>query len=274
MKSFINETIASLKDKTYGRVIITKTIKECFIHWLKIALVFSAFYLAMAIVTAVYEIPQLPKIAKSNFPNGEILLQDGHLSSTLEQKTLLQTSDFTVTVDPSAKITDPDSIPFGVLITSDKLYAKAPDEPVKTIELSKLPNLTLSKDSLAKYFSENQLKILGIALAAILIIGLIATIIYILTQAIGMVVWASVFFVVAKILRKPIEYRDMVKLVIYASVPWLLVANVVNITPNPIFYWLNLAMFTFFVFSWLTNLQSSQITKMPLKSEPKKLKLK
>lgn len=254
MLATFKETLTSIQDKTYGRVIITKPVKQVIWYWLKYVLIFSLIPAILLIGLITYFIPQLPRLVRDNIAPGEIRLLAGKFSTTYPQPISLGSPDFALVVNTHGSAADLDNYAAGVLLLSDKIIIKAPDRQISSQSLSDIKNFSLSQTQLLNWLSLHQFLLLFGAFSAVLVLTLLSGLFYVGYKLFNFLVWSAIFLLIGLALKRRHRYTDIFKITVYAATPSLIISALLFLFPNSLLSLLNFGLFIFFALSWLVNL--------------------
>lgn len=258
MIATFKETVKSVTDLSYGKVIVGRSLKSAFWYWYKYVLLFAAIIFFVVLAGTVYFTPQLSKIAEDRLPVFDLTVKDGVASTHLKQPQMYTDSNMAVILNLAGKPTDLDNYPNGALVLADKILVKTTDNNVvKTQEMkwSDMGNFSVTKDTIVTWLTTNKAKILGVLLGGTLLLGLIILGFYTLGQMIGVVIWSLLFLIVAKIMKKKVEFTQVMNLVLYVSVIPLLIGVLHLFWASQILSVISLGLFIFYPCAWIYKLK-------------------
>jgi hypothetical protein len=269
MLSTFKETLASIQDKTYGRVIITKSFKSVLWYWTKYVLIFTSLPLILFIAAVTYLVPQLSRVLDDHLPAFDIRITSGKFQSSLTEPFVIGNQNFTFIIDSTGSSNRLNSAFSGLMVLEDRLVFKDGSDQKDIFLFSDLDDFYLSKTELVTWISSHQQLLWFVAVAGILVAGILAFCFYWTSNLSSFFLWATLFWVVLKPFKKNLAYLLILRLTIYAAVPSLLLSLILLLAPNDYLSYLNLGVFVFFVFSWIWNLTPTLPT--PLLPNPSPL---
>ncbi len=259
MIATFRETARSVSDLNYGAKIVERSVKEVFWYWYKYVLLFAAIMLFLALGGVSYFTPQLPKIVESKLSQFDLTVKGGKASTHIPQPQIYTDSDLAIILNLAGKPADLDNYKSGALILVDRIIFKNTDSNkivnTKELKWSDLGDFAITKDTLVSWLMTNKLRILTILLSAVIVLALVFLGLYTLWQIISMAIWAVLFLLVAKILKKKLAYAQVVRLVFYASVISLLIGTLNLVLPSQLLATLSLGAFVFYVCAWIYRLK-------------------
>jgi hypothetical protein len=266
MVNIFRETYTSLQDNNYGQVIIQKSLRQVIWYWTKYLLILMGIIVLIVIFLLTNKLPQLPKFIDSNLPDAEFRLQDGVFSTTLSQPQITGDSDYSFILDSAATSSALDTYKSGILITSTDLIVKSEDGTFTTQSFKNIPSFATSKLQIKSFVETHLTQIWFGVLAAILIISLFVTALVWTQRFTSMLIWSAIFlFLVKFFIKRSMNFADVLKIVIYASVLPLLFSFILSVSPNPLLDIFNLGLMAYFAFNWIWHLPS--ITQQPIEPE-------
>lgn len=254
MISTFKETLISIRNKDYGRVIIHKSFKQVIGYWLKYVLIFSVVPVIIIIAVMTYFIPQLPRLIKDNIAPGEVRVEKGKFSSTYHQPLNINSSNFSLILDSHGSPSDLDKVASGLLVLSDRVLIKSPDGQITSQSLSQIGDFSLSQSQIVSWISHHQGLLWFELAAAVVVFSFLSGLFYIGYKLVTFLVWAAVFLVFARVTRRPYRYVEIYKIVVYAAVPAFIFSALFSLFPNFFLSFLNLGIFVFLAVTWLSNL--------------------
>ena len=258
MIATFKETLISLQDSKYGQVIISRSLKFVLWYWTKYLLLMAIFPLLLTIFAFTYFLPQLPRLAEKNLPEGTLGARDHQLFSTIPQPYYIwQGQNFAFILNLEGRPEDIDSTPNGVLILKDKFIAKTDDGRTQIQTFSNIPDFSLDKYQLANWLTNHRYQIWLIGTVAIVFITTVFVSGFWLFRFGSFSFWALVLWIGNKIsVKKHLSYLQIFNLVVYASIFPLLLSAILVFAPNGILSLVAFGLFLFFSLSWLKNLPS------------------
>lgn len=255
MIATFKETAKSVSDLSYGAKIVERSVKEVFWYWYKYVLLFAGIMLFLSLAGVTYFTPQLTKIAADKLPQFDLKVQDGKASTHIPQPQMYTDSDLAIILNLAGKPTDLDTYKNGALVLVDRIIVKNTDNSgvvnSKEIKWSDLGNFSIDKNGVVSWLGTNKTRILASLLGIVVVLGIVLLGLYTLWQIVAMAVWAILFLVVAKILKKKLKYIQVVRLVFYASVISLLLGALNLLLPNQLLSIFSLGAFVFYVCAWI-----------------------
>jgi len=266
MVNIFRETYTSLQDNNYGQVIIQKSLRQVIWYWTKYLLILMGIIVLFVIFLLTNKLPQLPKFINSNLPDAEFRLQDGIFSTTLSQPQVTGDSDYSFILNTAATSSALDTYKSGVLITSTDLIVKSEDGMLTTQSFKNIPSFATSKLQIYSFVETHLTQIWIGALAAILVISLFVTALIWTQRFTTMLIWSVVFLVIDKfVMKRSMNFANVFKIVVYASVLPLLFSFILSVSPNPLLDIFNLGLMAYFAFNWIWHLPL--VTPQPVESE-------
>ena len=258
MVATFKETLTSLQDPKYGQVIISRSLKFVLWYWTKYLLLLAIFPLLLTIFAFTYFLPQLPRLAEKNFPEGTLGARNHQLFSTIPQPyQIWQGQNFAFILNLEGHPEDLDRTSNGVLILKDKFIAKTENGRTQIQTFSNIPDFSLDKYQLATWLANHRYQIWLVGTVAIILITAIFIGGFWLFRLGSFSLWTLVFWAGNKIsIKKHLSYLQIFNLVVYASIFPLLLSAILFFAPNGILSLVTLGLFLFFSFSWLKNIPS------------------
>lgn len=254
MLATLRETLSSLGDLGFGRVIVTRTTGQALWYWTKYVLFVAGLVWAVVAGMLAYYAPQLPRLLTQYLPQLELTVSGGRVTSQTAQPFVWGDRDFALVVDTAGKVADLDPYQAGALILADRIVAKAADGQIRVYQLKDTDNFSFAKEKVVDWVSRYR----GLILTAGLLVAAAAVAlggaVYWLFQLLSLVVWAALFWLVARLLKRSVTYMDGLKMATYAAVLPLLFGVVGVFAPSRFFPWLALALFLFFGLAWIKYL--------------------
>lgn len=254
MLNTFKETYSSIRNLSYGRKIIAKTVSQSISYWLKYVIFISIIYGFFLIAITTYTIPQLPGLVKKHIAPGSISMQNSTLSLSYPQPIHLSLPDFNLTIDTG---TNPISeFNPGITFLSDQIITKTLDSQIFSQSYIGIPDFYLTQSQLLSWLQRNQITIWLIAIGIILIFTVLLTSMYTFYKLISFIVVSAIIKAISRLFKhsKSYKFTDIYKIVIHSSVITLLFSAFFALSPNLFFSFIELAIFLFFVRSWLKNI--------------------
>ena len=250
MRATFKETWTSVRDLGYGQVIIKKTVGQVFWYWFKYVLVISLVLIGLAVASLTYFTPQLSKFVAKSAPDIKVSIENGKLNTNAIQPLVFGDDNFKFILNTKGKSSDIDKIQAGVLILGDKLLVKnGPD--IRSINFSEVgSDIKFDKKSTVSWLEGNKMRLLGIGLGAILLIGAVLMGTYVGWKIIVFLIAALLLWLVAKIAHRRITYTNGLKIIAYAAVPALFISFI----PGQLGATLSLGIWIFLSCGWLLKL--------------------
>lgn len=247
-----------VKDVNYGSKVIKKSLSQVIWFWFKYVLMIGICGIVIGICALVYFTPQIPKFLSDRLPNIDLAIKDGLVSTTLTEPYIWGDKNTALVINTQGTVDDLKDYKAGVLILKNKIVAKNENE-TKFIDLSDFKDETkLDKNMIIKWSTENKLWLLGAGLAILVSQILILGIFYLIWQAIMFLVWSLTFWVYAKILKKKLQYLDILKLVITASVVPMLVSVLNIVFQDKLLGIVGTGILVFYTGIWIYHLPSGK----------------
>jgi len=258
IKTF-KETIHSLQNPNYGNTIISLSLRKVIWYWTKYLLLIAGIGFFIAIFFVTNKLPQLPRFILEKFPEGNISFNNGQLSSTVLQPMVIGSPEFALILDTEASDSALDIYSSGILFQKNQILLKSEDGQTDIQTYERVPDFSIDKQTASETVSKNIIKIWFIIFGAILSLTLIISSITWFWKGLSYLIWALLFLAIAKfIMKKNLDYLQVLKIVIYASVLPFLLSIILSFFPNPILEILNLAVLSYFGFNWISNIQTEQ----------------
>ena len=254
MISTFKETLTSFRDPAYAQVIIGKTSRQVLWYWSRYVIFFALISLLLSIFALTYFSPQFPKIIRDNVPDFDLAIKNGQLKSGMTQPAIWGNSDFVVILNTDGKQSDLDKYKSGILILKDKILAKSEDSQIQPRSLKDFGDWQVDKSGLISWLGGHELIVLLLGSLLAIVIAAVAGGVYWLMQVLMFLFWSGVLWLVAKFQHNPFVYLNCFKLVVYASVLPLIISAFTIISPSPVFSYLGLGLFIFYVVSWYRTL--------------------
>lgn len=255
MLATFRETAASLQNLKYGPQILKKTGGQVLWYWSQYLILFLIGACILGLSVLVYYTPQLSRLASENLPDVSITVKNGQASTNVPEPFVRGDDNFSFIIDTKGTVTNLDKYKTGLLLTSDKLIAKS-DSETRIMDLKDVQDFTGSKTLIVSWLKTHQFNILILGLAVLLLVSSLGLGFYWLFNVLTFFLWALVLLVAAKVFKKNISYLSAFKIVVYASVPALLIRMVGFFFPAQAFSLAALAAFLFYAITWTYNLQS------------------
>lgn len=264
MLKTVRETLASLKDKSYGNIIVSQSLGSSLWYWTKYLLVFTIIPWVVFVLMLTYFLPQLPRALRENLPDAQIALRNGHFSTSLPDGSHFGDKSFSLVINTQATdssvLKEYDS---GVLIASSAAYVRSSDG---TSDYSHYPqniNFTVSKSQVVSWVSSHQGQIwLGSFVALTLLAAFMSTLYWVYSLFLyalgGLALW-----LVARVSRRQLNIAGAMKLSIYASILPFLVGTLFSVSSNSLIVLVLLVIYFYLGYTWIQNLPllSSSKTK-------------
>jgi hypothetical protein len=271
MFNIVKETIASVKDNSYGSVIISRSVGQAVWYWTRYILFFAVVFFLIAMAALTYSLPQLPRAIRDNFPNEEISIKDGNLSTSSPKPLVWSIPDFAVIIDPQGKISDLDPLKSGVLLQGSQAVYKDDTGQITTQSFKNIPNFSVSRDLAVSWISTHQGQILAALAFVLLLISLFIVSVYWLLHASLYLFLAFLLWLLARLRQRPLLFVDAVKLILYAVIVPLWMSVILSFGSNPFLSLISFLVLVFFAVTWWWNLPRPESI---IKSAPTRLSKK
>ncbi len=256
MLATFRETLTSLQDKYYGKVISTRSLPQAIWYWSKYLLLLFLIPIVLAIILLTYFVPQLPHLLETKLPEFSLSIKQNRLVQFSPQPFSLGNSDFSLLIDVSGQEVSLADYKAGILIQSDKIITKDPNGSVTTQPFQNLKDFDLSRPQVISWTKDHTLLVWALGLSALSIAVLIMGSLSWAFQISTMSLWSMVLWVVGRLIHRPLPYQTLLKLALYASVLPLIVSAVNVLSSNTILEYLSVALFLFYFLSWFWHLTS------------------
>lgn len=253
IKTF-RETLRSLKDPDYARIIVSQTPKSALWYWLRYLILFAIIPAIAAVGALTYFTPQFPRLLRNNLPGFNLAVKNGQASSSLAQPYVLGNQDFAFILNTAGKPSDLDHFRSGILVLKTQILAKSTDNHIDSRQVKDLGDFTASTEGLASWLSSNQYLVLFTGMLLILVLGTLIVLFYASFQILTFFLWGLGFWLAGKVFKRTLAYWDCFKIVVYASVLPLIISAITAISPNPIIDYLNIGLFAFYAITWFRYL--------------------
>lgn len=268
MIATVRETITSLKKPDYGQVIVTKTTKSVFWYWTKYFLIIAAIPIIAAVVLLTRFLPQLPGFVEKKLPEGVLGFKDKVMFSTVKQPLVYEFADgqtsFKFVFDLEASPSALDSVDTGLLILKDRIITKSNAGQSQAQEYGNVPDFSIDKFQIAAWLQSHLSGLWSVGFFLILVLSSIIIGITWVIRAGFFLVWALIFWLFSKyVLKQPLTYIQILKLVIYASVLPLILSVILAIMPNSLLSLLNTGIFVAFTYIWIKNFSAVPSPEKP-----------
>lgn len=252
----IRETIASLKDKQYGNVIVSKRMMPVIWYWTQYLLIFTVIPWLIFVFLLTYFLPQLPRAIKDYLPDAAVSLKDGRFSTTLQpQPYIVGDKTFSLIINPSAtsssELTKYES---GVLIASSGAYLKSPDGSSDSAQFPTGVSFATNKSQIISWVSDHQSRLWIAGFITITVVAVFISGIYWLTSLVGFAFGGLAFWLYARYTHRILDYRGAVKIAVYAAVLPFLIGALFSASSNVLISLINIVVFAYFGYQWIQNL--------------------
>ncbi len=249
------ETLASLQDKQYGKLIIAKPFPRVLWYWSQYFLLVAAVTLILVLAAVTYFIPQLPRLLRDNLPTAAVQVKSGRLTTTLSQPAVFGSSDFPIIVDTTASTSaELGNVTTGVLVTGDKILFKQDANTTQTQNISDFPDFHTDKNTLVSYVTAHQIRLWLIVVGLLLGFSLLLSAFLWIGRLLGFAIWSLIFWLAALLLKRRLTYLQIFNLVLYASVLPFLMDAFLALAPNQLISFVSLGVFLYFMITWLLAL--------------------
>ncbi|HJZ05212.1 hypothetical protein A2634_00375 [Candidatus Amesbacteria bacterium RIFCSPHIGHO2_01_FULL_48_32] len=258
MLATFRETLTSLQDKYYGKVISTRSLRQVLWYWTKYILLLAVIVIVFGISLITYYVPQLPRLIETNVPQFDIAIKNDQISTTQPTPVTWGNSDFAIILDPSGTEDQLNDFSAGILVLRDRIVSKSQDSSTRIQPLKNVGDFSLSKSDLVFWLSRHSLRAWAIGLSVLIVGALTFSLFFWSLRLSSFSLWAGLFWLISRFTHRPLPYLTFFKLTIYASVLPLLVSAVNSLSPNAFLNYLGLGLFLFYSLSWFWNLTSSK----------------
>jgi len=248
----------SLKDFNYGSKIIKRTLGQVVWYWFKYVLMIGILILVMGMFALVYFTPQIPKFLDNKLPEISLSIKDGQVSTSVAEPYVWGDKNMALVINTQGTVDDLKDYQAGVLILKNKLVVKNENE-TKLVDLSDIKEeVKFDKAGIVKWSTENKMWLLVVGFAILLSLLLILGIFYLIWQAITFLFWSFGFLLYSKILKKKLQYLDILKLVITASVIPLFISALNIVFQDKILSILSFGVLVYYCAIWIYHLPSGK----------------
>lgn len=255
MIATFKETARSVRDTKYGSVIVKRTVGESIWYWTKYLIAMVVIGVCMGIAALTYYVPQLPKVAMENLPDIQVAVKDGKFSTNAVEPFVRGDENFSLILNSKGDVTDLDNFKTGMLVLSDRVVVKSENE-TRIMDLKEVQNFSADRNGIVSWLKSHQSNLMGIGVVSVIVIAIFLGGFFWIWQMVWFVIWAAIMMLASKLMKKPVEFANALKIVAYASVISLILRvlfSAVNVPSLPI---LAFVAFLFYAFSWVNNLNS------------------
>lgn len=254
MLATFRETWTSLGDFKYGNTIVGKTAGQAMWYWTKYLLLFAGLLVILSLGLLVYYVPQIPSLADKNFPDIEVSIKNGQVSTTASEPYVIGDSNFSFVINTHGTGDDLKNIKSGAILLKDKIVVKSEDGQSRTQDLSDIKDLTLNKKTVVDWAVQSKPTLLFMGLVALLVFLTLMSGFYWLWKMLSIIALSLVFWIVATILKRTASYVDILKLALYASVLPLFISAFSLFAPNPSSSLISLILLALYTLAWIYHL--------------------
>lgn len=247
--------INSLRDLNYGKKIIELSLGQAIWYWFKYVLGLGIGGLVIGISVLVYYTPQIPKFLNDKLPEISLSIKDGEVSTSLPEPYIWGDKNMALIINTKGTVDDLKEYRSGVLILKNKLLAKNKSE-TKLIDLSDMKDETkLDKNFFVSWTQNNKAWLLVVGLVILVVVELIVGVFYMLWQALSFLFWSLVLFVLSRLLQIRLEFLNILKIVLVASVVPLLISVLNILFQDKILDMVSIGVFVFYASIWIYHLK-------------------
>jgi len=250
----LKQLFADLQDKQAGEKISQWPMKAPLILWTKYFAILVVVIALSIIYSLIYYIPQIPKIVSESIPNITLSVRNNVLSIIPEDPLKLTSPEGAIVVDTRENPDDYSSYSVGVFIYRDHSEVKDNAGVSQRYDFQNLKDFETSKSQVVSWFTENKTKIILILIPVVLLLAIIISSFAWGVRVLGFYVWSAILFLCFKLFKHPLYFKQILPIVIYASILPLLISYILFFAPHPLLNFLNIALFIFFSLSWLLPL--------------------
>lgn len=250
--------ILALRDLNYSDKIIKFSLPQVIWHWFKYVLGIGILILVIGVCALVYFTPQIPKFLGDKLPEISLTIKDGQVSTNITEPYVWGDKNMALIINTKGTVDDLKDYKSGALILKDKLYAKNESE-TKMIDLSEFKDETsISKSKIVAWSQSNKLWLLTVGVFILFVVEFVLGILYLGWQSIVFILWSLGFLLISKVMRLKLEFFNILKIVLTASVLPLLISTLNILFQDRILDILSLAVFVFYTGIWIYHLKPEQ----------------
>ncbi|MBI5358115.1 DUF1189 family protein [Candidatus Amesbacteria bacterium] len=213
------------------------------------------WWLVIGISVLVYYTPQIPKFLNDKLPEISLSIKDGEVSTSLPEPYIWGDKNMALIINTKGTVDDLKEYRSGVLILKNKLLAKNKSE-TKLIDLSDMKDETkLDKNFFVSWTQNNKAWLLVVGLVILVVVELIVGVFYMLWQALSFLFWSLVLFVLSRLLQIRLEFLNILKIVLVASVVPLLISVLNILFQDKILDMVSIGVFVFYASIWIYHLK-------------------
>lgn len=183
MIAAFKQTLESLRNLDYGVQIKKMTLGQTLSYWIKYIILIAGLGLVIGIGAVVYFAPQIPKLVTEKMPDLPYSWQDNGTEINFDK---------------------------------EKIVFKTSDGQIQEIKVA------LDKTTIVTWTLANQPLIIVLGIALVLILILVMGLFTVLSQLLQMALWTVGFWILSLVLKKNLKYLEVLRFVIVASVPALI----------------------------------------------------
>ncbi len=256
MISSFREFITGLKDNLYGNVIVEKSLKHTLWYWTKFLLLIAVVPYIFSIIILTRFLPQLPKLITQTFPEGTLTSEKGILSSTISQPYTVGDKNFSLVFDLEADPSALDSYQAGALVLKDRIIVKDTTGVTDSRSLANVPDFSLEKSQISSWISARRTQLWFAGLLLLTLLAVFLTAVNWLIRIGNLSLWAAGFWFFNKFfIKQTIDFMNIFKLVVYASVLPLLLSVILFFAPSNLLTFLGWGLLVYFTYTWLKHLR-------------------
>jgi len=254
MLATFKETVKSVSDKTYGRVIVVRPIKSVLWYFSRYVLLFASLPLIFGVVLITYFVPQFSSLVEEHVPEGYLGLNGG-LLDTSYYPSQLSFPDAAFRFTPDQTLPDSlESLPVGLYVYQDGLVQAEEGGSYRVQKFTDVSDFHLEKAQLVSWLKGHTVQVWLILFAAGLAVWVVAAALFWSFRVSSLLLWSAGFWVFGRLVKRPLSYLAAFRLAVYAAVPSLIISALLYIAPHPYLSYLNLGIFIFLSLSWAWNL--------------------
>ena len=250
----LKQLFADLQDKTAGERISKWPVKTPLILYTKYFAILIAIITLSIVYSLVYYVPQIPKLISQSVPDVTVTIKNNLLSVNPNDPLKLISPEGAIVVDTREIPEDYSSYPIGVFVYRDHFEVRDSTGVSQQYDFRDVSDYEISKTRAVSWFTQNKSKIILTLTPLILVIIFIISGLVWGARVLGFYILSGIIFLSLKLLKKPLLYKQILPVVIYASILPLLISYILFFAPHPLLNALNIGLFLFFSLSWLLPL--------------------
>lgn len=199
------QTLESLRNLDYGVQIKKMTLGQTLSYWIKYIILIAVLGLVIGIGAVVYFAPQVPKLVNEKVPEIEFAIRGGKLTTNQKLPITWQDNESSIYIDET------------------KIVIKSPDGKSSEIKFADVKeDFSFNKKMVVDWIAVNQSLLLILGIGLVLVLTLLLSLLGILGQLLQMALWTVGFWILSLVLKKNLKYLEVLRFVIVASVPALI----------------------------------------------------